>query len=155
MTLAELIELVRQRLGGSETFYPAALLIPFLDHAQRLLALQSAYRVLQRAAYTLVAGELLIDLRALLPRALQVRRVLLGNVSTQEESRSLGLLQPLFRTTLATLAARSGWLATQDVPRQWFPHGKTLLGVWPRPSTTTTVTVMATGLPTQIGRAHV
>lgn len=148
MTLAELVELTREKLGGSAAFYPQDLVVTFLQYAQNVLSLSPQYRVRARAAYTLVAGELLIDMRALLPRYLSTRRVILGTVATEVASRSLGLVQPLFRTTLPALAARPRWLEVQDVPRQWFPHGKTLIGLWPRPTTSTTVTAVVNSLPT-------
>ena len=153
MSLAELVDLIRQRLGQGTAFYPTALLVTFCQYAQNLLALQASCTVRQRAAYTLEAGELLIDLRALVPRYLHLRRVELGDTRTQEASRALGRVQPLFRTTLQSLAARGRWFETLGVPRQYFRQGRTLLGVYPRPSATTTITVLTTSLPTPFSMA--
>lgn len=148
MQLGALVELTRQYLGQASPYYSASLLVRFLQFAQNLYALHPDGRVLQRTPFTFPQQLLVMDLRAIVPRYLAIRRVMLGNVATQEETPAYGLVQVLRRTTLDTLAAKRLWIASEDVPRQYFPLGATLIGVYPRPPSDTLMTLLTTTLPT-------
>lgn len=152
MTVAELIELIYQRCGQAAPFYrppnDVTLLVMFLGYAQNLLALLPDFTSLQRIPTTIPATGFLVDLQAIAPRYLRLRRVVLGTVVTQEETLVGGVVRPLFRTTLLSLSARPAWLSTTGTPRYYFHHGHTLLGVWPLPTSDTPLTLLTTSLPT-------
>lgn len=147
MQLGALVDLTRQYLGQAAPYYDAALLVRFLQFAQNLYALHPDGRVLQRKAFTFPAQLLVMDLRTIVPRYLAIRRVVLGNVETQEETAVSGIVTVLRRTNLDNLAARRGWIDVEDTPRQYFRLGATLLGVYPRPANDTLLTVLTTTLP--------
>lgn len=149
MTGFELIELMQQRLGdsGSRVYYTESICLRFLNFAQAFLATLPQFTIRARTATTITGLSCFVDLRTVIPRHLALTRVMLGNVVTQQESLAYGVTRRLHRITLDALAARRNWIAALGVPRLYCLHGATLLGVYPRPTADTVITLVARTLP--------
>jgi hypothetical protein len=149
MTGFELLEHMQQCLGseGARTYYPPGLCVRFLSSAQSLLILLPQYGLQARVALTIPAQGCFVDLRSVMPRVLKLQRVILGNVVTQEASRAYGQTRRLYPVSPEALMARRHWIASLGVPRWYWVHGTTILGVYPRPTMETVVTAIHTVMP--------
>lgn len=146
----EIIDLMQQRLGDvSRAYYETRICMTFLNYAQNFMALLPQYALLKRTATTIGAHGCFIDLRVAIPRYLKIRRVVLGNVATQQEVFTFGETRRMYPISLKALAVRRQWIAEEGIPRHYFLVGATLIGVFPRPSSDTVITIMTTTLPTE------
>ena len=119
-----------------------------LSPAMRLLTLLDKSLLTQRTAVTLPAFSLTIDLRSVAPRTHQVLRVVLGDATTEVQTRTASHFTPLVPTTRERLALlHPGWLKIVRVPSKWFLLGRHLLAIWPRPMTDLVVTIIAAAVP--------
>ena len=149
LILGDLLTRVWERLGRNTVLYPPAEIIDSgLNPAQTLLVLLDHTVLTKRVAVPLIAEEAFIDLRQVAPRLLQLKRVVLGNVVTEDPSRSLGQVHDLTATTLETLRWKSqAWWRTVGVPKQWYRHGRYWVVVYPRAVSALTLTLVYTASP--------
>ena len=150
LPLSDLLTRVWERLGRNTVLYPETEIIDSgLNPAQTLLVLLNHTVLTKRVTALLIAEEAFIDLRQVAPRLLHLNRVVLGNVVTDDPSRSLGRVSDLKATTREHLRWKSpAWWRTVGVPKQWYPHGRYWIAVYPRAVAALTLTLVYTALPT-------
>ena len=148
--ISDLLARVWERLGRNTVLYPAQeVLDSGLNPAQTLVTLLNPSLITKRVAVPLIAEETFIDLRQVAPRHIRVRRVVLGNVVTEDPTASLSIVTDLAATTLATLRARSRtWWQDTGVPKYWYMHGRYMIGIYPRAANAEVLTLISTALPT-------
>lgn len=150
MTGVAILELTQERLGdiNSRVYYTDAIVLRHVNYAISLISMLQPYRLYARTSTTISALGCFLDMRVVAPRYLSIRRIVLGNVATQQETLAYGQTRRLHRISLDALAARRQWIASLGVPRLYCLHGKTLLAVYPRPTADTTITIMTRTMPT-------
>src|SRR5262245_44287175 len=126
MTTDELWNRVWQRLDpGASLFFPPAVVVNLgRNLVQRLLVLQKPSLLVRRVHVDLVPDQTPIDLREVAPRAYQVQRVALGDVTMGIPAQPQGRVGDLRRTTLTTLRAQRDWARQRTtLPSHYYMHG--------------------------------
>lgn len=149
-SMAELAEQIYTHLDNNRPLYPLAeVYANGISPALRLLCILDKSLLTQRVSVTLPAYSFVIDLRTVMPRAHQVLRVVLGDATTEVQTRTVSHFTPLVPTTRERLALlHPAWLKTVRVPSKWFMLGRNLLAIWPRPMTDMVVTLISAVVPT-------
>lgn len=160
MTLSEIRQLVRLKLGDQSIFYPAAEMDRSgINPAQRLLCLVYPGLLWQRAMLTVSADVPFIDLRTLQDasgltignRLRMVRRVVLGDVMTGTPTPNIPTdeLKELRPISLQALQARTrAWMRDKGQVDYYWQYGPYWLGLYKRPIGETTITVIFDAAPT-------
>lgn len=152
MTTFELLQRTYAILNSNEAFWlPDEVLMNGLNAAQRLLAVLNPSLLVQRTVLSLVAHEVLLDLRTLAPRAWRVERVTLGDATQTTVVPTFGQRGDLRKTTLAALRSHRDWFKrTAAVPHAWYVHGMTWIGLYPRQTQALTVTLVYSAIPMEL-----
>src|SRR5262245_21665716 len=133
LTLTQLESIVSERLGSTSTYYPEAEVVTGLNAAANLLVLLDNTLLVKRITASVAAQQAFIDLRSAAARLVRLERVLLGTVTADDPRRSLGQVDVLKPTSRAALRWRSAsWFTHTGVPKQWYLHGRHLVGLYPR-----------------------
>jgi len=150
MNTAELITRVQTKLGANTRLYPDEEVVESgLNPALRLLCVFRPDALITRVTVALVAEQLTVDLRQVMPRAWHIRRVMLGTITGDDITRvaATGEFRDLRPVSLHQLFYRRRWLAEVGTPQYYFLWGAFLLGVYRRPVTATTLTIEARAVP--------
>ena len=148
-TVNELIDQVWIVLDQNSTFYPPAEVIRSgINPAQRLLCLLRPDLLTHRLPITLVAGQMVIDLRQEAPRLWAIRRVTLGNVSVDPPVKSNRQLHDLTPIGLNTLQRKRAWWLHEGPMENYWRHGREWLGVYRRSVLAETITLVYRAMPT-------
>lgn len=144
-----LIDRAQQRLGRFVTYYPSEeLVLNGLNPAQTLLCLLDPTLLTRRVAVSLAAGASFIDLRVVMPRQISIQRIVLGDVTADDPTRSLGQVKHLNYTDRVSLSWRRDWWRHTGVPSQWYLHGRALVGLYRRCIDALTLTLIGQVVPT-------
>lgn len=162
MTLGDLQNLVALKLGEQSLFYPPEEITRSgLNPAQRLLCLTYPRILQQRATITVDPDLPIIDLRQVTgtdgvilgSRIRSVRRVVMGNVLTDAPVHN-AVTDELFElrgTSVAALSKRANdWMSQRGLIRHYWKWGTYWIGLYKRPITATTITVIYDGVPAQL-----
>ena len=148
LSLGDLLDRTWERLGRVTGYYAQdELILNGLNPAQNLLVLLDPTLLRKRALVSLIAKEAFIDLTVAAPRCIAMHRVVIGDVSADDPTRSQGLMGELHPCTRAQLRWRREWWRTEGTPKLWYWHGRRWIGVSPRPAVAMTFTLIYTGLP--------
>lgn len=159
MTLAEIQQLVSQKLGEQTAFYSfEEIARSGINPAQRLLCLVYPQLLRQRITTTVNADLPFIDWRTITDangavignRIRTIQRIMLGNVSGDAPVRNAatGELIELRETTIWALSRRSNdWMRHQGQVRHFWQWGPIWLGLYKRPIDTTTITMIYDATP--------
>lgn len=162
MTLSDIQQLVSLKLGEQNIFYtPEEITRSAINPAQRLMCLVHPDLIRQRVTVTVGVDLPIIDLRTLTDsagvlignRIRRVDRVMLGDVSgaTPVRNAVTGELQELRPTTVKTLSNyTNGWMAERGLVRNYWCWGPYWIGLYKRPITATTITVIFDVVPAQL-----
>lgn len=162
MTLSDIQNLVALKLGEQSLFYsPEEVIRSGINPAQRLLCLVYPLILNQRATATVGADLPFIDLRQVTDasgiiignRIRKVNRVMLGNVrgDAPVHNAVTDELFELRETTVAALSKRANdWMSQRGLIRHYWKWGTYWLGLYKRPITATTVTIMYDAVPAQL-----
>jgi hypothetical protein len=166
MTLSELQQLVALKLGEQTIFYtPEEITRSGINPAQRLIGLLRPNLVRQRVTVAVGVDLPIIDLRTLTDsagvlignRIRRIDRVMLGDVSGDTPVRNAvtGELQELRSTTIKALSNyTNAWMAERGMVRNYWQWGHYWLGLYKRPITATTITVVFDVVPAQLDNAE-
>ena len=162
MTLSDIQNLVALKLGEQSLFYPPEEVTRSgINPAQRLLCLMYPLLLSQRATVTVNPDLPFIDLREVTDsvgvrlgnRIRRVSRVVMGNVSSDAPVHN-AVTDELFdlgETTVASLSRRANdWMSQRGLIRHYWKWGTYWLGLYKRPITATTVTVIFESVPAQL-----
>lgn len=154
MTTEELIKRALLHLDDDRVRYPEdEVIYNGLNPAQDLLALMRPH-LHHTHVVSLPAQSAFIDLYPLDPHIVDIDRVVAGDQgfdATTEDD--LARHQQLEMTHLETLAGtHPRWYTTVGRPRRYYRHGRTLLGIWPRPPEAITLTIQAQCVPTGLSK---
>lgn len=153
MTTFELLQRIQQRLGEQTAFYgDAELVANGLNAAQNLLALARPPLLRQRTTLSVVSDVPFYDLRETNRRILRLQRVVLGTITGDAltPDSTTGLTGDLTPIAVARLAStRSDWFTVHGPVEHYWQWGD-WLGVYPRPLTATTLTLVYDALPTPL-----
>ena len=158
MTFSDMRQLVSIKLGEQTAFFPDAEVGRALNTAQRLFCMRFPTLLRNRATLTVIADNPFIDLRTLQDasggtignRLRHVRRVVSGSVMADAPvpNAATGSFFELRAVNVQVLACRArDWLGHQGDPRYYYLYGHIWLGLYPRPVTATTVTVVFDAAP--------
>lgn len=162
MTLGDIQNLVALKLGEQPLFYPPdEVTRSGINPAQRLLCLTYPLLLTQRVAVTVDPDLPFIDLRGVTDasgviignRIRGIVRVVLGNVESDAPVRNAvtGELSELRETTIGALSKRSNdWMSHRGLIRHYWQWGTYWLGLYKRPITATTVTIIYGASPAQL-----
>ena len=155
MNTQELVTRTYAHLGiGQAVFWPEVECVDNgLNPGQRLLCLIKPDLVTLRTLVTLAVDTPLMDLRTVAPKAWRVQRVTLGDVSLvpPRPIPTQGRLGDLRKISLAALRGQRDWLTRlAPTPTHWYTHGLHLLGLWPRNTRATTLTLTYAAVPTAL-----
>ena len=162
MTLSDIQNLVALKLGEQSLFYsPEEVIRSGINPAQRLLCLVYPLILNQRATATVGADLPFIDLRQVTDasgiiignRIRKVNRVMLGNVrgDAPVHNAVTDELFELRETTVAALSKRANdWMSQRGLIRHYWKWGTYWLGLYKRPITATTVTIIYDAVPAQL-----
>lgn len=155
-TVQELIDQAWEVLGENATFYPPDdVILNGINPAQRLLCLMRPDLLRSRVTVTLIPGQIFIDLRQEAPRAWDIVRVTVGDVTGDTPVANDGALYDLTPTSLKQLSRRRDWWTHIGRVAHYWRHGRHWLGIYRRPVASTTVTVVARAMPTAFRRDQV
>ena len=162
VTLSDLQNLVAIKLGEQSLFYPPdEITRSGINPAQRLLCLTYPLLLQQRATVTVNPDLPIIDLRQVTGadgvilgnRIRSLRRVVMGNVLTDAPVRN-AITDELFElreTTVAALSKRANdWMSQRGLIRHYWKWGTYWIGLYKRPITATTITVIYDASPAQL-----
>ena len=162
MTLSDLQNLVALKLGDQSLFYPPEEITRSgLNPAQRLLCLTYPLLLQQRATVTVDPDLPIIDLRQVTGadgvilgnRIRSLRRVVMGNVLTDAPVHN-AITDELFElreTSVAALSKRANdWMSHRGLIRHYWKWGTYWIGLYKRPITATTITVIYHAVPAQL-----
>jgi hypothetical protein len=150
MNLGDLVQRVNIKLGEQSTFYPTEEIVANgLNPAQRLLCLAYPTLLQKRAVLSINPDQVFTDLRQITPTIRKINRVVLGDVTVPAGSfvATTGELTRLLPTTLERLAGFNDWMRKTGQTRKYWLHGAYWLGLWKRPMTTLTVSIMYDAIP--------
>lgn len=148
LSLGDLLDRAMERLGRVVGYYsPDEILVNGLNPAQNLLVLLDPTLLTKRAPVPLIAKEAFMDLRMVAPRCLAIHRVVVGDVSADDPTRSQGLTGELHPCTREQLRWQRDWWRKEALPSKWYMHGRHWLGVTPRPAVPLTLTLIYAALP--------
>ena len=162
MTLSDLQNLVALKLGEQSLFYPPEEITRSgLNPAQRLLCLTYPLILQQRVTVTVDPDLPFIDVRQVTGtdgvilgnRIRFVRRVVMGNVRADAPVHN-AVTDELFElreTTVAALSRRANdWMSHRGIIRHYWKWGTYWIGLYKRPVTATTITVIYDAVPAQL-----
>jgi len=153
MTTFELLQRQQQHLGEQTAFYTdSELLVNGLNPALRLLCLARPTLLRQRQAITITADLPFYDLRQLGSRIVRLHRVVVGTITGDDLTADattgrIGDLTPI--SVLKLAASQAAWLKQQG-PAEHYWEWRDWLGIFPRPATAMTVTIIYDALPTAL-----
>ena len=162
MTLSDIQNLVALKLGEQSLFYsPEEVIRSGINPAQRWLCLVYPLLLRQRATVTVNADLPFIDLREVTDsagvrlgnRIRRVSRVVIGDVSSDVPipNAVTNELFELRETTVDALSRRANdWMSQRGLIRYYWKWGTYWLGLYKRPITATTVTIIYDASPTQL-----
>lgn len=151
MNLGDLLQRVNLKLGEQSLFYPEAeIVLNGLNPAQRLLCLAYPTLLQKRVALTVGPDQIFNDLRLVTPTIRKINRVVLGDVTAELGTPVpyTGELKRLLPTTLDRLAGFNNWMQKTGLTTKYWMHGPFWLGLYKRPMTTLTITVLYDAMPT-------
>jgi hypothetical protein len=150
MNLGDLIQRTSLKLGEQTTFYPEAEMVASgINPAQRLLCLAYPLLLQKRVLLAINPDQVFTDLRQVTPTIRKVNRVVLGDTTVPAGAAvpTTGQFVRLLPTTLARLAGRNNWMEQAGITVYYWMHGTFWLGLWKRPMTNLTVTVLYDAIP--------
>ena len=148
MTTGELCERIWQQLENRAAYPVEEVCTLGIDAAVTLLCLLTPQLYTQEITTTLTAELLVLDLRQVAPRALAVRRVLVGQSQTDRPTDTAGTWTLLHHTTREQLSRLDpAWWTRRGVPRKWHALGTQQLAVTPRPVVDVLATLTCAALP--------
>lgn len=151
MTTFDLIQRTQQHLGEQTSFYTDdEIVVNGLNPAMRLLVLARPQLLRQRATVTITADLPFYDLREVQPRIRRMRRVVLGTITGDDPVRTVntGELRDLTPTTVMKLGSKHSWFADKGPVEHYWVWGTHWLGLYKRPLTDVTITLVYDALPT-------
>lgn len=152
-TVNELIDQTWEILGENSTLYPQdEVILNGINPAQRLLCLMRPDLLTQRVAVSVIQNQMFIDLRQEAPRAWQITRVVVGDVTGDAPVRSNGELYDLTPASLKQLMRRRNWWQHLGRMANYWRHGRYWLGIYRRPLTAYTLTLVSRAMPTAFRR---
>ena len=152
-TVEELIDQTWEILGENSAFYPQAeVILNGINPAQRLLCLMRPDLLVQRTTVSLVANQVFIDLRQEAPRAWEIMRVVVGDVTGDTPVLSNGQLHDLTPTGLKQLSRRRDWWRHIGLLKHYWRHSRHWLGIYRRPLAAYTLTLVYRAIPTAFRR---
>jgi hypothetical protein len=147
VTLTELIQRVSLKLDENTAYYPRSdIVLSGINPAMRLLAMMRA-PLPRRVAATLGAERVTIDLREDAPRCWKLRRVVLGDITSEDPSVSGIAYRSLDYASLAGIAWQRTWFLKEGTPTHYWRFGGHWLGIYKRPVVATTITLIFDALP--------
>jgi hypothetical protein len=153
MNLGDLIQRVSLKLGEQTTFYPEEEIVANgLNPAQRLLCLTYPFLLQKRVLLSIYPEQVFTDLRSITPTIRKLNRVVLGDVFAPLGSpvSATGELKRLHVTTINRLAGLNDWMRQTGTTTKYWMFGPYWFGLWKRPMTTLSVTLLYDAMPTQL-----
>ncbi len=162
MTLSDIQNLVALKLGEQSLFYPPEEITRSgINPAQRLMCLTYPLLLMQRATITVNVDLPFIDLRTVTDadgvilgnRIRRIRRVVMGDVRGDVPTRN-AVTNELFELRETTVGAISrlanDWMSHRGLIRRYWTWGTYWIGLYKRPITTTTITIIYDAVPAQL-----
>lgn len=162
MTLSDIQNLVALKLGEQSPFYSLEEITRSgINPAQRLLCLVYPLLLNQRATVTVDVDLPFIDLRQVADasgvilgnRIRKINRVVMGNVRGDAPIHN-AVTHELFElreTTVGALSKRANdWMSHRGLIRHYWKWGTYWIGLYKRPITATTITIIYDAVPVQL-----
>lgn len=156
MTPNEMVNRAYAHLDQDRVRYPVAELVDSgLTPAQDLLSLfKGEMGIRHTFSVPLPKESAFIHLLNYDVNIVRVNRVIVGDQTGDRSlhpSGELSTTHPLQPTQLEALSGiRPAWYLDLGMPRKYYLHGRSLMGVWPRPLSAATLTIEALCVPTPI-----
>lgn len=148
MTTGDLCEQIWEQLENRAAYPVEEVCALGINAALVLLCLQLPRLYTQEITTTLTAELLALDLRAVAPRTIAVRRIVIGQSQSDRPVEATGTWALLHHTTREQLSRLdSRWWTRRGMPRKWYALGTQQLVVTPRPVVDVLATLTCAALP--------
>jgi len=148
MTVNELIQRIREKLGTVQFYTEAEVIANGINPAQRLLCLLRPDALSQRTTVTLSTNEVFVDLRQASIATWQIRRVVLATTTGENASRSNGDFRDILPVSLNWLMGRRDWFTQKGAVTRYARQGRFWLVFYKRPVQSETITLIYRSVPT-------